>query len=59
MYNELRVDGMNLLRFNLGGMAPEALPAACIGCGACARACPQGIDIPGIMRDFASRLEKA
>ena len=57
-YNELRVDGMGLLSYNMGVMQPEELPSACIGCGSCARVCAQGIDIPGIMRDFSEKLTK-
>ena len=31
-------------------------PSACIGCGACKAICPQGIDIPSVLSDFASRV---
>ena len=31
-------------------------PDACIGCGSCAAVCPQQIDIPGTLADFAGRL---
>lgn len=47
-----------------GFIAPMAMmavpedkrPTACIGCGACAKVCPQQIDIPGIMKDFSEKL---
>lgn len=29
-----------------------------VGCGRCARICPQGIDIPQAMREFAAMLDK-
>ena len=29
---------------------------SCTGCGACASICPQGIDVPGVLRTFAQRL---
>ena len=32
--------------------------SACVGCGQCASVCPQNIDIPGALSDFADRLEK-
>ena len=31
-------------------------PEICLQCGACRKHCPQKIDIPGAMKDFASLL---
>jgi predicted aldo/keto reductase-like oxidoreductase len=47
-----------VLNFTLGGMKEGELPAACIGCGACTKQCPQEIDIPGIMQKFTELLAK-
>ncbi len=33
-------------------------PSACIGCGKCARVCPQNIDIPGVMKDLTARIQQ-
>ena len=46
--------------FNIA-MAVESMPEGrrpqdCIGCGKCARICPQKIDVPGALRDFAAQL---
>ena len=48
----------------LGVMGIEAMeegkrPQDCIGCGACAAVCPQGIDIPGTMSKFTELLANA
>ena len=52
-------------KFTKGGfIAPMALasipeekhPSACIGCGSCAAVCPQQIDIPAKLADFADLL---
>ena len=32
------------------GLPEDKLPSACIGCGKCARICPQNIDIPKVMK---------
>ena len=37
----------------LGAMPPEKHPSACIGCGSCSAVCPQQIDIPEALADFA------
>ena len=37
----------------LGAMPADKHPSACIGCGACASVCPQQIDIPEALADFA------
>jgi predicted aldo/keto reductase-like oxidoreductase len=39
-------------------MSPDELPGACIGCGACSTQCPQGIDIPDVMRKFDALLKQ-
>ena len=62
------ISALNELRFSPAGamnvgMRMEALPEnkqpkSCIACGKCIRMCPQNIDIPGAMRDFADRLAK-
>ena len=53
-------------KFTKGGfIAPMALasipeekhPSACIGCGSCAAVCPQQIDIPAKLADFAELLK--
>ncbi|MDI9506567.1 MAG: 4Fe-4S dicluster domain-containing protein [Clostridiales bacterium] len=41
----------------LASVDPQKGPGACLGCGACSAVCPQQIDIPGMMSDFAARLE--
>ena len=37
----------------LGAMPADKHPSACIGCGACTQVCPQQIDIPEALSDFA------
>ena len=40
----------------LGAMPQDKHPSACIGCGACAQVCPQQIDIPEALADFAQLM---
>jgi predicted aldo/keto reductase-like oxidoreductase len=54
MYNEASYERrLGTLSFTMGAMRAEELPAACLGCGACAELCPQEIDIPGVMKRFS------
>lgn len=55
LYNEhlSRPDFAFIAPMALGAMPPEKHPSACIGCGACAQVCPQQIDIPEALADFA------
>ncbi len=44
------------LNFTLGAMVEEELPSACLACGECKELCPQGIDIPDVMKRFAETI---
>ncbi|MCQ2354770.1 MAG: aldo/keto reductase [Clostridia bacterium] len=39
-------------------LPPEKRPESCIGCGACASVCPQGIAIPDVMAELCTVLRK-
>lgn len=40
----------------MDALPEDKKPSACIGCGACAAICPQKIDIPSAMTEFAALL---
>ena len=40
------------------GLPEDKLPSACIGCGKCARICPQNIDIPKVMKQADETFRK-
>lgn len=56
-YNDVRYDSGFTVAMQLRVMPQEKLPSACIGCGACAQICPQKINIPEVMADFAERMK--
>ena len=59
MYNEMRFAPISYtISVTLGAMQQQEMPAACIGCKACERACPQHIDVADVMTKFAGLLEK-
>ena len=60
LYNELlsRPDFAFIPPMALEAMPPEKHPDACIGCGACAQVCPQQIDIPEALADFARLMSE-
>ena len=57
-YNEYVYDGKTSIpRRALRSFPEDKWPANCIGCGECAKVCPQHIDIPGTMKKFAGMIE--
>ena len=57
LYNEHVFTGGGFLApMVIATLPEEKRPASCLGCGACASVCPQGIDIPGALADFSDRL---
>jgi predicted aldo/keto reductase-like oxidoreductase len=58
LYNELKFDNPQYsLNAALRAMKEPERPSACIGCGSCAEVCPQNIDIPTVLRNFAEILK--
>ncbi|MBQ7906957.1 MAG: aldo/keto reductase [Clostridia bacterium] len=56
LYNEQVFSGGGfIVSMRLGAMGEGERPSACIGCGACAKVCPQNIEIPKILKDFTER----
>jgi hypothetical protein len=56
LYNQFKVQPGFTVMMTLEGMGQEHLPSACIGCGACAAKCPQNIDVPAVMAQFAEAI---
>lgn len=57
LYNEhCFTEGGFIAPMALSSYPKEKLPSACIGCGSCQAVCPQQIDIPEAMSDFAQKL---
>ena len=58
MYNEMRYGYQPGILKRVEELPEDKRPAACIGCGTCTESCPQNIDIPGVLKDFAEKLAK-
>lgn len=57
LYNEHAVSGGGFVpRMFVETLPENKRPDACVACGSCAAVCPQEIDIPGALADFAARL---
>lgn len=52
-FNECRISGQT---WRIAGLDHTAGPETCLKCGACRTHCPQKIDIPGVMCEFATLL---
>lgn len=57
-YNEMRFSPALGVAMRIEALPEEKRPAACIGCGKCARVCPQSIAIPQELKHFAARLQE-
>ena len=53
MYDEASFERPFTLNFTLGAEKEAELPSTCQAGGECKALCPQGIDIPEIMKRFA------
>ncbi len=59
LYNEAIVTGGSggfIPSMFVGTLPEDKRPSACVRCGSCAAVCPQQIDIPGTLADFAEKL---
>ena len=57
LYNEHAYsEGGFIAPMALAAIDRDKLPSACIGCGSCAKVCPQQIDIPGTMKKYTEML---
>ena len=57
LYNEHTFTGGGFIApMALSALSEDKQPSACLGCGSCAAVCPQQIDIPGILADFAELM---
>lgn len=58
LYNEHKLTkGGFIAPMALAALPADKQPSSCIGCGACAAVCPQQIDIPAALSDFAEMLK--
>lgn len=57
-YNEAMVAGAGdfIAPMAMSAVEKDKQPSACIGCGACAKVCPQQIAIPKALDEFAKKL---
>ncbi len=58
-YNDVHFDAVGFtVGMQMDALPKEKLPSACIGCGACTKICPQGIDIPAALKGLCEIIPK-
>ena len=59
LYNEHSYSGGGFIApMALAAFDKDKLPSACLGCGECAKVCPQKINIPDVMKKFTEMLQQ-
>ncbi|MDR0485899.1 MAG: aldo/keto reductase [Elusimicrobiota bacterium] len=57
MFNESSLNPNSILiKLTAETFKENELPSNCISCGACAKVCPQGIDIPNILKKLSDKI---
>ena len=57
-YNNNKLGVQLTSSMRIDGLDENKRPAACINCGQCSHACPQGIDVPAVLAELADMYEK-
>ena len=57
-YNDYKFATTMTPSMRIDALSEDKRPAACIGCGQCMHACPQGIDVPSALAELAEMYEK-
>ena len=52
-YNDYKYAASTTASVRLDGLDEDKRPSACIQCGQCSHACPQGIDVPAALAELA------
>jgi predicted aldo/keto reductase-like oxidoreductase len=58
-YNDMKFAGGFTVSMQMDSTPKEQWPDSCLGCGACAAVCPQQIEIPDVLSEYAEMLRKA
>lgn len=57
-YNAYAISKSGFALMGLNALPEDKRPTACLGCGVCANACPQNINIPDLMAEMAEAMSR-